>query len=169
MEQHLNNMAKTLVKQVNKIHSSGYGLNDSVQRNFFNNANTTAKNISINKTLLNNPGDIAASSMPGEAGNNNIAIQLSKLQNKKVLNGQTLGTNAISMMSKPGNRITELKSQIKTQKSAKELLFNQQQSQSGVNIDNQLTNLIKYQNAYQASAKVLTAGRQMSNALLSIV
>jgi len=168
-EQHLNNMAKTLVQQVNKIHSSGYGLNDSVQRNFFNSTNISAQDISINKSLLNNPGNIAASSAPGEAGNNNIAIKLSNLQNKKVLNNQTLGSNAVSLMSKPGNRITELKSQIDTQKSAKQLLFNQQQSQSGVNIDNQLTNLIKYQNAYQASAKVITAGRQMSNTLLSIV
>lgn len=169
LHEHLDNIAKTLVKQVNKIHSSGYGLNDSVQRNFFDSANISAQNISINQHLLNNPGDIAASSEPGEAGNSDIAIQISKLRDKKALNGETLVNNAVSLMSKPGNRIYELKNQISSQKSARQLLINQQQNQAGVNIDEALTNLIKFQNAYQASAQVMQVGQQMANTLLSIV
>jgi flagellar hook-associated protein 1 FlgK len=169
LQNHLNKIAKTLVSQVNDVHKTGYGLNDEVQRNFFNASNTSAQNISINKNLLQNPGNIAASSKPGEAGNSEVAVKLSNLQNKKSLNNQTLADNTISMMSKPGNRINELESQIDMQNSSRQLLINQQQSRSGVNIDEELTNLIKYQNAFQASARVVEAGRQMSQTLLSIV
>jgi flagellar hook-associated protein 1 FlgK len=169
LQKHLDELAKTLVNKVNDVHKTGYGLNDNVHRAFFNDANTSAQNISINNDLLQNPGDIAASSEPGEAGNNDVAAKLSNLQNEKSINNQTLTDNAVSLMSKPGNRIYELESQIDMQNSSRQLLINQQQSRSGVNIDEELTNLIKYQNAFQASARVVETGRQMSQTLLSIV
>lgn len=76
---------------------------------------------------------------------------------------------AIGLISEPGRHIFELETQIETQVSAKQLLVNQQQSQAGVNIDEALTNLIKYQNAYQASARVLVTAKQMYDTLLTIV
>lgn len=85
LQRRLNEMAKTLVNEVNAIHTQGYGLNDSVQRTFFNNTNVTAQTISVNDALLQNPGNIAASSAPGEAGNGRIATQLNELKGKKVL------------------------------------------------------------------------------------
>jgi flagellar hook-associated protein 1 FlgK len=169
LQQHLDNISQTLVSEVNKLHSSGYALNDNTQRNFFNATNISAQSISINKALLEHPDDIAASSVQHRAGNNDIAIEISKLQDKNVLNGETLTDSAVTIMSKPGNRIDELKSQTKSQQTARQLLINQQQSQAGVNIDEELTDLIKYQNAYQASARVLQVGQEMSETLLNIV
>ncbi|HLR77205.1 MAG TPA: flagellar hook-associated protein FlgK [Balneolaceae bacterium] len=168
-QQKLDDMAQALVTEINDIHNSGYGLNDSVQRTFFDASNVSAQSISINEQLLKNPENIAASSEPGEAGNGRIASELNALKSEKILNGQTMVSNAIELISEPGTRVSELKTQIETHESALQLLKNQQQSQSGVNIDEELTDLIKYQNAYQASARVLVAGRQMYDTLLSIV
>lgn len=167
--QRLDDMAQSLVDEVNSIHTQGYGLNDLTQRTFFKNGAVTALNISINEDILADPGNIAASSEAKEAGNGEIALQLSGLQDKKVLNGRTLTDNAIGMMSEPGNRITELNTRIESQESARQLLINQQQSEAGVNIDEELSDLIKYQNAYQASARVLNTGQQMYDTLLSII
>lgn len=169
MQEKLDAIAQSLVNEVNAIHSSGYGLNDNTQRSFFNNTDVTAQNISINQDLLQDAGNIAASSAIGEAGNSATASALHALQDSKILGGETLADNAIDMMSQTGNRIFELESQIETQKSAKQLLVNQQQSQTGVNIDEELSNLIKYQNAYQASARVLNTGQRMYDTLLSIL
>ncbi len=169
LEEKLDGMARSLVEEVNNVHSSGYGLNDGVQRTFFNNGNTSAQTISINTDILNDSGNIAASAAPDEAGNSTIANDLSLLQGEKVLNGKTLSDNAISLISEPGNRVSELKIQIESQESARQLLVNQQQSQSGVNIDEELSDLIKYQNAYQASARVLNTGQEMYDTLLSII
>lgn len=169
LQQQLDDIAQSLVNEVNTIHASGYGINDNTQRTFFNNTNVTAQNISINQDLLQNAGNIAAASAPGETGNSAIASALSALQDSEVLKGETLSSNAIGMMSETGNRIFELETQIETQESARQLLINQQQSQTGVNIDEELSNLIKYQNAYQASARVLNTGQEMYDTLLSIL
>ncbi|MDZ7772911.1 MAG: flagellar basal body rod C-terminal domain-containing protein [Balneolaceae bacterium] len=73
------------------------------------------------------------------------------------------------MMTEPGIRINELENRITSRESARQLLVNQQESQSGVNIDEELSDLIKYQNAYQASARVLNEGQKMYDTLLSIL
>jgi flagellar hook-associated protein 1 FlgK len=48
-------------------------------------------------------------------------------------------------------------------------LKDQKDSLSGVNLDEEAANLLKYQQLYTASTKVLQAGNQMFNALLSIM
>ena len=45
---------------------------------------------------------------------------------------------------------------------------NEQQSISGVSIDQELTNLLKYQTAYSANAKIISTIDKMLNTLLSI-
>jgi flagellar hook-associated protein 1 FlgK len=44
----------------------------------------------------------------------------------------------------------------------------QQQSVSGVNLDEEAMNLMKYQQAYQASAKVMQTANSLFSSLLSI-
>src|SRR5699024_2007451 len=66
-QQKLDDMSQELVTEINDIHNSGYGLNDSVQRTFFDASNVSAQSITINEQLLKNPENIAASSEPGEA------------------------------------------------------------------------------------------------------
>ncbi len=165
----LDKIAKSVVQQVNALHIKGYGVADGTQRNFFNPAGTTAGSIDLNQAVADNPEHIAASSVAGEAGNNDNARMIADLQNLSLLDGQTLASNAVQMMSEPGIKISELESRIESRKSARQLLINQQESQTGVNIDEELSDLIKYQNAYQASARVLSTGQQMYDTLLSIL
>lgn len=169
MQQKLDKIASSVVTQVNAVHSGGYGLNDSVSRNFFNPANTSADSMSLNPNIVSNPDHIAASSVPGEAGNNDNALLISDLRNLSLLDGKTLNNNVVEMMSKPGLKLNELDKNISSKESAKQLLVNQQQSEAGVNVDEELSNLIKYQNAYQASAKVLNTGQRMYDTLLGIL
>lgn len=169
MQQKLDKIASSLVNQVNAIHSNGYGLNDAVSRNFFNPANTSAESISLNKAIVSDPEHIAASSVPGEAGNNDNALLINDLRNLSILDGKTLNNNVIETMNLPGLKLNEIKQNISSKESAKQLLVNQQQSESGVNVDEELSNLIKYQNAYQASAKVLNVGQRMYDTLLGIL
>jgi flagellar hook-associated protein 1 FlgK len=169
IQQKVDKIAASVVNQVNAIHSNGYGLNDSVSRNFFNASNTTAESISVDSAIKNNPQHIAASSVPGEAGNNDNALLISDLQNLSILDGKTLNANIVETMTDPGLKLNELEQNIGSKESARQLLVNQQQSESGVNVDEELSNLIKYQNAYQASAKVLNAGQRMYDTLLGIL
>ncbi len=165
----LDSLAKTLVEKVNAIHKTGYDMNGNTGVDFFDPNNTTAKTISLNSLIQNNPQAIAASDTAGATGNNNIALQINDLGNSNVINGQTLQQNATAIATSAGSDITNLTNSIQTLQSAKNLLDTQQASTSGVNLDEQLTNMIKYQNAYQATAKVLNTSQQMFQSLISIL
>lgn len=165
----LDKIAKSVVEQVNALHLGGYGIADGNQRNFFEPGGTDAGSIALNQAVADNPEHIATSSVAGEAGNNDNALLIADLQNLSLLDGQTLASNAVQMMSDPGIKITELESRINSRQSARQLLVNQQESETGVNIDEELSDLIKYQNAYQASARVLATGQQMYDTMMSII
>ncbi|HKI45274.1 MAG TPA: flagellar hook-associated protein FlgK [Balneolales bacterium] len=165
----LNSLAKNLVEKVNAIHQTGYDMNGNTGVDFFDPNNTTAKTISLNSVIQNNPQAIAASDTSGATGNNKIALQIYDLGSSNVINGQTLQQNATAMATSAGSDITNLTNSIQTLQSAKNLLDTQQASTSGVNLDEQLTNMIKYQNAYQATARVLNTSQQMFQSLISIL
>ena len=165
----LDTLAKNLVEKVNAIHQTGYDMNGNTGVNFFDPNNTTAKTISLDSLIQNNPQAIAASDTSGATGNNKIALQISDLGSSNVLNGQTLQQNASAMATSAGSDITNLTNSIQSLQSAKDLLDTQQASTSGVNLDEQLTNMIKYQNAYQATARVLNTSQQMFQSLISIL
>lgn len=165
----LDEVAKGLVEEVNTVHTSGFGLNDAVQRSFFNPAQTTADSIELNEQIANQPAHIAASSAAGESGNNAIAIAITQLRDENVLNGQSFINNIIQLSAKPGTELTGLQRSVETKESAKQLLVKQQENVAGVNIDEELTNMIKFQNSYQASARVLNNAQQMYDTLLGIL
>jgi len=47
-------------------------------------------------------------------------------------------------------------------------LVQAQQSESGVNLDEEATNLLRYQQAYQAAGKVMQIASQLFNTLLTL-
>lgn len=179
IQERLDNIASTLVSEVNALHNNpdptnnAYGLEDNTQRNFFNPTGTTADSISINQDLVDNPKHIAASDTNGEAGNGEVASQIASLRNEKVIGdatqNQTLSNYTISTISEPGVHIDALSNQMEARDSEIQMLKTQQEQQAGVNIDEELSNMIKHQNAYQGAAKVMSSAQQMYDTLISIV
>ena len=162
-------IAKTIVEEINAIHVSGYGLSDNVSRNFFDPTGITAGTIQINSIITNDARNIAASSVEGEAGNGEIAAQIADIRNTGVIEGRKLVDYTIGVISKPGAEINSLNAQIETKEAEIAMLETQQQREAGVNIDEELAQMIQFQNAYQASARVLTAAQTMYDTLLGVV
>ena len=151
----LNTMSAGLIAQVNTIHSGGYGLNNATGLNFFN--GTDASSITINSTLDAN--SIATSSAANQAGNNNIALQITAL---KTVKGMKAGTATLNDFY--NTQITELA--VTTKRASDNsyqhglivnALGNQRESVVGVSLDEEAANMAKAQKAYQAAARVLTA------------
>lgn len=165
----LNDIAQTLVEQVNKIHQQGFGLNGSTNVNFFDPGGTTAESIQLKDAIIQDPDKIATSDKNGEPGNNKNALKILDLRDANVLGGRSLLDQTVELISKPGVKLIDLSSSIQTQESSRQLLLNQQENVSGVNIDEEMSNLIRFQNAYQASARVLRTGQEMYDTLLSLV
>lgn len=161
-------LATSLMDEINQIHSDGYGLDDGTQRLFFDPASTSALNMRVNDAIVQNPNHIAASSVAGEPGNNDRAIDVLNLQSERFIEGHTISTKAVEFMGLAGLKLNEIEQKIESGKASREFLINRQEQLSGVSIDEELSNLIRFQNSFQASAKVLDTGRQMFDTLMSI-
>jgi flagellar hook-associated protein FlgK len=74
-----------------------------------------------------------------------------------------------SLVSDVGVQVATWRSTQKADIAVMRNLKDQKDSLSGVNLDEEAANLLKYQQLYAASTKVLQAGNQMFNALLSIM
>ncbi|MEX0723677.1 MAG: flagellar hook-associated protein FlgK [Gracilimonas sp.] len=169
MANKLDRIASTLVEEVNQIHSSGYGLNDDTSRNFFDTTGTSASEIKLNAAMIFDPANVAASSNDAEAGNGEIAAQIAELRNERLIDGRKIIDSSIELISSPGVKLQNLNSQIVARDSELNMLKTQQEREAGVNIDEELSLMIQYQNAYQGAAKVMSAAQNMYDTLIGLV
>ncbi|MCP9291865.1 flagellar hook-associated protein FlgK [Gracilimonas sediminicola] len=169
LKDRLDELASTIVTEFNAIHSGGYGLNDNVSRNFFNPTNTTADTISLNQVLVDDPTNIAASDTDGEAGNGETALQIAELRSQQLIGGRKLIDYSVDLITSAGNSLSSLNSQIEARDSEIQMLTTQQEREAGVNIDEELSLMIQYQNAYQGAAKVMSAAQNMYDTLIGIL
>ncbi len=120
--------------------------------------------------LISDPKLIAAAAVTGAVGDNRNALLLAALQTANTLgNGTTSYQGAYSqLVSTIGNKTRELD----VTSSAAGKLFSEAtlslQSESGVNLDEEATNLLRYQQAYQAAGKVMQIASEMFDVLLSL-
>ncbi len=107
---------------------------------------------------------------PGAVADNRNALLLASLQTKNtVAAGTTTFQGAYSQsVSAVGSQAREISVQLAAQNSLVEQTQLAQQSYSGVNLDEEAANLIKFQQAYQASAKVLQIASTLFNSILSL-
>jgi flagellar hook-associated protein 1 FlgK len=120
-------------------------------------------------TLITDPANIAASAS-GALGDNANILALAGLQTRNLVgNGSTSFQGAYGqLVSQVGNKTRELEV---TSAAAGGLLTEATQtlqSESGVNLDEEATNLLRYQQAYQAAAKVMDIASKLFDTLLSI-
>ncbi len=100
---------------------------------------------------------IAASST-GAAGDNGAALQMADLQNALIAedNTTTIGDYYRSILSELGVRAQRNTSESKTTQASLTDLEERQESVSGVSIDEEAVNLIKFQQAFNAAARYIT-------------
>lgn len=96
-------------------------------------------------------------------------IQLmAALQTTNVIGGTSLQGAYSSLVSLVGNKTNEVQTLGAAEQSRVDSVTNQQQSESGVNTDEELANMIKFQTAYQAGAKIIQAASDMFNILFTL-
>ncbi|WP_058913970.1 flagellar hook-associated protein FlgK [Entomohabitans teleogrylli] len=111
---------------------------------------------------------LAGESDAGESDNRN-AQALLDLQNASLVGGnKTFNDSYAGMVADIGNKTSTLKTTSATQASVVTQLTEQQQSISGVNLDEEYGNLQRYQQYYLANAQVLRTASTLFDALLSI-
>ena len=152
----VNTLASTLINQVNAVHGSGYSLTGTTGANFFN--GTDAATITVNASLANDPSLIQAAGTATATGDNSIALQLAQLGStaQAGLNNETFSNSYDQTVAGLGNSLATANDQVTNQTAVSTMLQTQRGSISGVNIDEEMTNLMGFQRAYEASAQLVT-------------
>ena len=130
----------------------------------------TAQGASAFAVAIADPADVAAADAPGAVGNNVNALALAALQTASTLgNGTATYLGAYGqMVNEIGNKTRELEVTSAAAATLLEQTTATLQSESGVNLDEEATNLLRYQQAYQAAAKVMQIAKEMFDTLMSI-
>jgi flagellar hook-associated protein 1 FlgK len=165
----LDTLASTVITRVNQLHAAGFGLGTppSTGVNFF--TGTDAASIAVNAAIVGNVNLIAASG-DGTAGNNAVALQLGAVQNEFLLSGgtQTLDQFFAGMVSDIGSQVNGTSTYAKTQELVLQQLEAQRQSVSGVSLDEEMTNMIQYQRAFDAASKIVKTIDEMYQTVIGM-
>lgn len=164
----LNTFASTLITQVNAIHSTGYGLDDNTGYLFF--SGTDASDIDLHSDI-SDPNHIAASALASAPGNNGVAQALANLRNapQASLGGQSLTQYYRALMGRLGNDAQVSRNRAESQQLTVEHLINLRESVSGVSLDEEAANLVRFQRSYQAAAKMVSTFDSLLQDLLQFV
>lgn len=170
VRQRLDTLAATLVNEVNSRHASGYGLDGLTGRAFFDPAGTTASTIALSADVLADSRAIAASGDPTAPGDNSVALQIAGLRDALLFNGgtETAETYAINLAGIIGAAAKDATGRLERSRATIDHLDALQQGVMGVSLDEELTNMIRFQQAYAATARVLDTARSMMDTLLNL-
>lgn len=165
----LDDVAVNLANEVNAIHKNGYDLNDHTGLEFFKSNINSAGNFALNPLIADNPFLVATSDQLGESANSNIAKMINELQNQNTLNGVSINDYYGGIATDIGAKVQKSNDLLDSQEIIVSTIKNQQDSQSGVSLDEELVNLSKFQQAYQASAKVIGTVQDLVESILVLL
>jgi flagellar hook-associated protein 1 FlgK len=119
---------------------------------------------------LTDPSQFAAAASGSALGDNSNALSLIALQSQKVMNGGTENFQAAyaKLVANVGVKTNEAKVNAKAQSALLTRAVESQQAISGVNLDEEAANLLKFQQAYQAAAQVISVSNDVFQTLLSV-
>lgn len=116
---------------------------------------------------ITTPGDLALSSAPGANNGVNI-LNLLAVQSAKLPGGQTPTNTYADLVETVGAQSAATTQSLTATNAALSQLSNLQSTESGVSIDEETTNLIRYQQAYSAAAQVIKTIDQLFSSLLQM-
>jgi flagellar hook-associated protein 1 FlgK len=179
----IENLESVFVSKVNELHMSGntlvQGANSKTRIPFFGelNGNGNVVNslsndqLQINPDILNNPANIAASDTVNNDGNGSNAIKIARLldSNLSELNGQTLLDNYSNILNNIGLDKVSNDNTIQSSETILLKLDNQKTSTSGVSLDEEMANVLKFQRSYDAASKMVKVADEMIQTILQMV
>ncbi|HEX5483192.1 MAG TPA: flagellar hook-associated protein FlgK [Terriglobia bacterium] len=156
----LDSLAAGLIGTFNTQHAAGFDLAGNAGGNFFTPFAGTAGAAAQISLAITDPSKIAASA-DGTPGSNGNALALAAIQSQPIVSGQDVTDYYSNLVNSVGNQISFANNQQQAETALVQQLQNQRASVSGVSIDEEAANLIRYQQAYQASAQVVSVVNQL--------
>jgi flagellar hook-associated protein 1 FlgK len=161
----LDTVASTLITQTNALQAGGVdangvtqtggvGLDGSTGKPFF--SGTNASDIAVAVTAQ----QVAAASTAGLPGDNTNALRIAAMANDTTLaplGGASIDGAYSQLVTTIGSDSADAQRAVTNATVLVDSLTNRRESVSGVSLDEEMTNLIRYQQGYSAAARALTS------------
>ncbi|NNE70161.1 MAG: flagellar hook-associated protein FlgK [Rhodothermales bacterium] len=166
----LNALAESIVTEVNALHSAGYGTDGGTGRDFFDPTGVSAGTIAVSSDVSGSPTAIAASSSADATGDNTNALDIHDLRFSQVMGSgtQTITDYAVDIATSVGSSVAAARARSVGAESTVAGLDALAKGVSSVSIDEEMVSLIQLQQAYAASARLLSVAEDMFSTLLAI-
>ncbi len=169
--QGLDDLSSTLVDRINTLHVDGFGLDGSTGLNFFDPAGDTAGTIALSADIAD-PRSIAASDDPDPTvqSDNDLALAIlaERLADQAALNDESFENHTVNLISGIGAQVENANDQYEGHLAVVNYLGALERGVSAVSINEELSNLIRYQQTFAAAARVLNTAQTMLDTLIAL-
>ena len=167
----LDQFAYDLSTTVNQVHASGYGSDGVTGRNLFTQPTQVAGaafNMALDPSMVGHPDRVAAAATQAELpGGNTNALALAALSSAPLGVGTNDPTQRFdAVVAQVGASASQATSDVSLRTATKAQATTLEQSNEGVNTDEEMVALSQYQAAFQASQKVMSVTNQLLGELM---
>lgn len=162
----LDEMASLLIEKVNELHVQGRSGGGSGQPFF---TGDSAATIAVSTDILGDAGMIAAS-RSGLDGDNDLALEIADLPITALdeSGGETMNDRYRSIIIDLASQRSRYTFLIENQESVVDAVESRLASARGVSLDEEGSNLMRFQNSYDAAARVITVVQEMFQTLIEM-
>lgn len=163
----LDKMAAAFAKEFNRVHQLG-GNGNSDQDFFEFDAENAAASISVLKEIMDDPSLINASA-DDTSGNGENALALADIFTTDLtdLDGKSVNNFFDSLIGQLGVRAEEANRMSRNTGILRSQVVEQRMSVSAVSLDEEMSNMIKFQHAYSAAARSMTTIDEMLDRIIN--
>ena len=162
----LDTLAFDLANAFNAVHTAGFDLASVAGGNFFVPPPVTGA--ASNFTLAFTDPTLIAASADGTVGSNGNVAALADLRTQAIVSGQLPGDFYVNFVGRVGNKVAIASNQLEAQTLVIRQLKNQRSNISGVSLDEEAANLIRFQQAFQAAARVVTVIDELTRTIVNL-
>lgn len=173
MRTKVDQLAFDFVNGYNQVHAAGVGLDSGTGRNVFvppTGVAGAARNLTVSADVSGQPEKLAAATDVGSLpSDNRNALALSNLSsNRFATGGMTVSESLASMTARAGMAVQNANHAESFSKGALDQVMSLRDNMSGVNSDEEMVSMMRYQQAYSASLQVISVADQMLGELMNL-
>ncbi|MGE5594370.1 MAG: flagellar hook-associated protein FlgK [Betaproteobacteria bacterium] len=167
-------LVTTLADEVNRLHEQGYGIDDAMTHgiDFFvydAGRRTLAVNPDLDPDAGGDVARVAAAAESGLVGDGSVALGIAGLEDALTMGGGKVSFGGFyqQIVADVGTNARQAAHMAQVHDATLQQYTNNKDSISGVSIDEEMVNLMRYQRAYEAAARLTTAIDEMLDTLIN--
>jgi flagellar hook-associated protein 1 len=162
----LDAFAAALADTFNQANAAGFDLNGNAGTDLFTAPPASGRGAAASMSVtITDPSLIAASS-DGSAGSNGNLVSFSSIHDQPLLGGATPSEYYATLIFNLGNSVSNGSAELESSQLVLQNLQDQRGSISGVSLDEEAANMVQYQRAYEAAARMVTTVDQMLQTII---